>query len=251
MRSRAGIGVLVLAALAAGGCVSSSKYEQAVADAEEARWRADRIQLQKTALEQEVKSLRDQKTKLAEDAELAASELQRLKDSLDKERGGKDSRVRDLEQRSRDLAAQNRALRQQYDSLRKQNESLKATVARYQKALKEPPASLPAVPKLPTAPAAPVAPAAAAAPAAPVAPAVPAAPAPAATPAPAPAANVSPVNVNKAFAAEMVLFLGITKEEADKIVAGRPYKVKQEILVKGVLPKTKFDAIKDRITVAQ
>jgi hypothetical protein len=197
-------------------------------------------------LEQEVKSLRDQKTKLAEDADLASSELQRLKDSLDKERGGASSRVRDLEQRSRDLAAQNRALRQQYDSLRKQNESLKGTVARYQKALKEPPPSLPAVPKSPTAPAAPSAPAVPAAPVAPVAPPPAAAPAPAAPP-----ASVSPVNVNKAFAQEMVLFLGITKEEADKIVAGRPYKVKQEILVKGVLPKPKFDAIKDRITVAQ
>jgi DNA uptake protein ComE-like DNA-binding protein len=88
------------------------------------------------------------------------------------------------------------------------------------------------------------------APAAPAA--VPVAPAPSAAPAPAaPAASVSPVNVNKAFAQEMVLFLGITKEEADKIVAGRPYKVKQEILVKGVLPKAKFDAIKDRISVAQ
>ncbi len=243
MRRRAGIGVLVLAALAASGCVSTGTYEQAVAEAEEAKVRADKIQLQKTVLEQEVKSLRDQKTKLAEDADLASSELQRLKDSLDKERGGASSRVRDLEQRSRDLAAQNRALRQQYDSLRKQNESLKATVTRYQKALKEPPASLPAVPKSPTASAAPTVPAA---------PAAPAAPAPATAPAPAsPAANVSSVNVNKAFAQEMALFLGITKEEADKIVAGRPYKVKQEILVKGVLPKPKFDAIKDRISVAQ
>ncbi len=246
MRSRAGIGVLVLAALAASGCVSSGTYEQAVAETEEAKVRADKIQLQKSVLEQEVKSLRDQKTKLAADADLAASELQRLKDSLDKERGGTNSRVRDLEQRSRELAAQNRALRQQYDSLQKQNESLKGTVARYQKALKEPPAPLPVVPKSPTVPAAP------AAPAAPVAPAAPAAPIPTVAPAPAaPAASASPVNVNKAFATEMVLFLGITKEEADKIVASRPYKVKQEILLKGALPKPKFDAIKDRISVAQ
>jgi hypothetical protein len=49
----------------------------------------------------------------------------------------------------------------------------------------------------------------------------------------------------------MVLFLGITKEEAEKVVASRPYKVKQEIVVKNALPKAKFDAIKDRISVAQ
>ena len=214
MRSGVVIGVLMLAAMAAGGCVSSGKYELAVAEAEEAKNKADKVQLQKSALEQEVKSLRDQKNKLAADFELASSERQRLEDSLGKERGGTNARVRDLEQRSRDMAAQNRALKQERDSLRKQIESLKATVARYQKALKEPP--------------------------------VPAAPAPAA-----PQAGLAPVNVNTASANDMVLFLGITKEEADRVVAGRPYKVKQEILLKNALPKARFDAIKDRISVAK
>ena len=239
MRSAAVIGVLVLAAMAAGGCVSSSKYEAAVAEAEEAKNKADKVQLQKKALEDEVKSLREQKTKLAADLELASSEKQRLEDSLAKERGGSNARVRELDQRSRDLTARSRALQQELDSIKKQNESLKATVARYQKALKEPPASLPpAVPVPPKPPAAPAVPAAPAA--------VPAMPAPAA-----PQAALAPVNVNTASASDMVLFLGITKEEADKLVASRPYKVKQEIVLKNVLAQGKFDAIKDRITVAQ
>jgi len=242
MRSGVAIGVLMLAAMAAGGCVSSSKYELAVSEAEEAKGRADKVQLQKSALEQEVKSLRDQKNKLAADLELASSERQRLEDSLGKERGGTNARVRDLEQRSRDMATQNRALKQERDSLRKQIESLKATVARYQKALKEPPVSTqPTAPVPPRPPVAPVAPAAPAA----VTP-VPAAPAPAA-----PQAGLAPINVNTASANDMVLFLGITKDEADKVVAGRPYKVKQEILLKNALPKARFDAIKDRISVAQ
>jgi len=46
----------------------------------------------------------------------------------------------------------------------------------------------------------------------------------------------------------MVLFLGITKEDADKVVASRPYTVKQEIVLKNALPKARFDAIKDRIS---
>jgi DNA uptake protein ComE-like DNA-binding protein len=239
MRSRAVIGVLVLAVMAAGGCVSSKKYEAAVAEAEEAKNKADKVQLQKKALEDEVKSLREQKTKLAADLELASAERQRLEDSLGKERGGTNARVRDLEQRSRDLTARSRALQQELDSIKKQNDSLKATVARYQKALKEPPASLP--------PAVPVPPRPSAAPATPAASAVvPATPAPAA-----PQAALSPVNVNTASAADMVLFLGITKEEADRIVATRPYKVKQEIVLKNALAQAKFDAIKDRITVAQ
>lgn len=241
MRSGAAIGVLMLVATVAGGCVSSSTYEQAVAEAEEAKNKAEKVQLQKSALEQEVKSLREQKTKLTSDAELAASELQRLLDSRAKERGSSSTRVRDLEQRSRDLAAKSRALKQELDSMKKQNESLKGTVARYQKALKEPPASAP-MPVPPAIPAAPAAPAAAL----PQTNQVPAVPVPAAPP-----AGLAPVNVNAVSATDMVLFLGITKEEAEKVVASRPYKVKQEIVIKNALPQAKFDAIKDRISVAQ
>ncbi len=243
MRSGAVIGVLILSAMAAGGCVGSGKYEQAVAEAEEAKNKAEKVQLQKSTLEQEVKSLRDQKNKLAADLDLASSERQRLEDSLGKERGGTNTRVRDLEQRSRDLAARSRAFQQELDSIKKQNESLKNTVARYQKALKEPPASVPmAAPVPPAIPAAPAAPAAAV----PQANSVPAVPVPAA-----PQTGLAPVNVNTASANDMVLFLGITKEEAEKVVASRPYKVKQEIVLKNALPKAKFDAIKDRISVAQ
>jgi len=243
MRSGVMLGVLMLAAMTVTGCVGSGKYEKAVAEAEEAKSRAEKVQLQKTALEQEVKSLRDQKNKLTADLELASSEKQRLTDSLGKERGGTNTRVRDLEQRSRDLAARNRALQQELDLTKKQNESLKVTVARYQKALKEPPASVPmTAPVPPKPPAIPAAPAAVA----------PAPVAPAAVPVPAvPQAGLAPVNVNTASANDMVLFLGITKDEAEKVVASRPYKVKQEILLKNALPKAKFDAIKDRISVAQ
>jgi len=227
MKSGAVMGVLALAAMVASGCVSSSKYEQAMADTQEAKEKAERVQLQKKALEDEVKSLRDQKSKLTSDAELASAELQRLNDSLDKERGGKDSRMRDLDQRSRDLAAQNRALKQVNDSLKKQNDSLKATVTKYQRAIKEPPASPMAVPMPPAAPVAPVP-----------------------TSAPADPAAAGLVNVNTALSKQLEM-LGLTQEEAAKVVAGRPYKVKQELVLRGILPKPKLDAIKDRITASQ
>ena len=229
MRSGAAIGVLVLGAITAVGCVSSGKYELAVADAEDAKNRAEKVQLQKKALEDEVKSLREQKSKLAADLELASAERQRLEDSLKKERGGVDARVNELEQRSRDLAAKSRALRQELASLKKQNESLKATVARYQKALKEPPASMPSAVPVPRKP--------------PAAPAVaPTKPLPTA-----PKAGIAPVNVNTATANDMVLFLGIPKDVAEKIVANRPYKVRGGLL--RVVPKATYDAIKDRISV--
>ena len=229
MRSGAVIGVLMLAAMTAAGCVSSGKYELAVAEAEDAKSGAEKVQLQKKALEDEVKSLREQKSKLAADLELASAEKQRLEDSLGKERGGVNARVHDLEQRSRDLAARSRALKQELDSIKKQNESLKATVARYQKALKEPPASLPpAVPMPPKAPATPAV--------------APAKPVPSA-----PRSALAPVNVNTASTNDMVLFLGIPKDVADKIVANRPYKVRGGLM--RVLPKPIYDAIKDRVSV--
>lgn len=232
MRSGVVIGMLMLGAMTAAGCVSSGKYEMALADAEDARNRAGKVEMQKKALEDEVKSLREQRSKLAADLELASAERQRLEDSLKKERGGSDARVHDLEQRSRDLAARSRALKQELDSMKKQNESLKATVARYQKALKEPPASLPpAVPVPPKAPAVPKTPAVA-----------PAKPVPAAPP-----SALKPVNVNTASANDMVLFLGIPKDIADKIVANRPYKVRGGLM--RVIPKSTYDAIKDRISV--
>lgn len=58
------------------------------------------------------------------------------------------------------------------------------------------------------------------------------------------------MNVNKASASDMVLFLGLKKDEADRIVTNRPYRVKGELVAKNVVPKETFDMIKDRISVS-
>lgn len=72
----------------------------------------------------------------------------------------------------------------------------------------------------------------------------------AAAPAPtAPAAGGTPVNINTASANDMVLFLGFSKDVAERVIANRPYRIKGEMVAKNVVPKTTFDAIKDRITV--
>jgi hypothetical protein len=47
----------------------------------------------------------------------------------------------------------------------------------------------------------------------------------------------------------MVLFLGLSKDVAERVVANRPYRLKGELVAKNVLPKGTFDVIKDRITV--
>ena len=66
----------------------------------------------------------------------------------------------------------------------------------------------------------------------------------------APAAASSTMNINKVSASDLVLFLGLKKEEADRIISNRPYKVKGELVAKNVVPKETFDMIKDRISVS-
>jgi len=49
----------------------------------------------------------------------------------------------------------------------------------------------------------------------------------------------------------LVLFLGLTKDMAERVVANRPYKIKGELVAKNIMPKATFDLLKERITVAQ
>ncbi len=256
MRTLTGIAVTVAAALALQGCmVSKSKYEMAMAEAESARTELERIRSQKTALDQQVKSLKDLNSKLSGDAELVSAELQRVKESREKERGGIEGRVKELEQKVKDVVGQNRSLRQEYEDLKHHNEALKSTVARYQKELKERPkgAATTAVVPGPASPKASLTPPSGheigSLPTAPQPPS--AVPAPQAGAAPKAPAGLSPVNINTASANDMVLFLGMSREVADKVITNRPYKLKGELVAKNIMPKTSFDLIKDRITTSQ
>jgi DNA uptake protein ComE-like DNA-binding protein len=253
MRTFAGLTVALAAALALQGCVvSKSTYEAAMAESESAKTELERIRSQKTALDQQVRSLKDLNGKLSGDAELVSAELQRVKESREKERTGVEGRVKELEQKVKDVVGQNRSLRQEYEDMKHHNEALKSTVARYQKELKERPRTAAAVPT-PGAPRAslgvpPV-------PGAGVAPAVPQPPVPAplapAVAQPKPPAGLTPVNINTASANDMVLFLGMSRDVADKVIGNRPYKLKGELVAKNIMPKTTFDLIKDRITTSQ
>ncbi len=256
MRTLTGITVMVAAALALQGClVSKSKYEMAMAEAESARTELERIRSQKTALDQQVKSLKDLNAKLSGDAELVSAELQRVKESREKERSGVEGRVKELEQKVKDVVGQNRSLRQEYEDLKHHNEALKSTVARYQKELKERPKGAAPTATVPT-PAAPRTslgvPSGQEVGALPTAPQPPAGiPAPPAGTQPKPAAGLTPVNINTASANDMVLFLGMSREVADKVISNRPYKLKGELVAKNIMPKASFDMIKDRITTSQ
>lgn len=251
MKKVAIVGAGLVVMMAAGGCmVSKDKYQEALREAEVAKANLEDVQTRKTVLEQEVKKLKEQSAKLAERTQAAEDELQRLRDSREKERASVEARVKELEQKIRDMTAQYKAMQQKHEELKEQNETLKVTVARYQKELKERERAVQAA--RPPSPPAPPAAGTALTPAGRSAGAPPAAVAPpSVAPVPSsPKTGLTPVNVNTASANDMVLFLGLTKEMAEKVVTNRPYRLKGELVAKNVLPKTTFDVIKDRITVS-
>ncbi len=245
------LGLMLVGAAALSGClVSQGKYQAAVAESDAAKADLDKVRLQKNSLELQVRSLKDANNKVVAEAELAQAELARIKEGREKEKEAVESRVREQEQKLKELSTQQKALRQEYEEAKQRNDTLSAAVARYQKELKErqhagegamPKAAPPSAPAMPAVPKAPAPP--------PVPPKGPAAVPPAAAPA-AQSPALAPVNVNKASVNDMVLFLGLTKDVAERIAANRPYKVRGELVAKNVLPKATFDVIKDRISVS-
>ncbi len=233
------VGVAVVGMLGLGGCmVKESTYKTALAESQAAKEDLERTRTQKNALEQQVKTLKELNVKFGSEAQAAQDELQRIEHGRDKERGTIDARTKELDDKVKQLTAQNRSVRQEYEDVKRHNETLKSLVARYQKELKERPRAATLSPSsLAPAPGS-LAPT----------PGLPLQPAPIAVPAP-PQPAMAPMNVNKASASDMILFLGLTKDVAERIVTNRPYRIKGELVAKNVVPKETFDTIKDRISV--
>ena len=80
------------------------------------------------------------------------------------------------------------------------------------------------------------------------APAAPAAPAKAAA---APAAKSAEIDINSASAAELSTLPGIAEARSAAIIKGRPYKRKDELVQKKILPQAVYDGIKDKIIAKQ
>jgi len=55
------------------------------------------------------------------------------------------------------------------------------------------------------------------------------------------------VDINSATAAELKMLPGVTDSEATKIIQGRPYVEKSQLLSKKVLSEAAYDKIKDRV----
>ena len=75
-------------------------------------------------------------------------------------------------------------------------------------------------------------------------------PAPAA-PAPAPAGKAAVVDINSASAEELDALPGIGKARSEAIVKGRPYKGKDDLVNRKIIPANVYNQIKDRIVAKQ
>ena len=214
--------VVIAGVLLTTGCVTNSKYQEALSEADIAKEELGKAREQKIAMEQQIRTLKELNVKFSNEANVARDELQRIQHSRDKERGTVEGRTGELEGKVKSLSVQNRNMRQELKDVKRHNDTLKSMVARYQKELKDRshmPAGAVAPPEAPVSAA--------------------------------PAAAPGVVNINKAAASDLVLFLGVSQEEADSIVTNRPYRVKGELVAKNVVSKGTFDTIKDRITVSQ
>lgn len=81
-------------------------------------------------------------------------------------------------------------------------------------------------------------------------PTVPTAPKPAvAAPTATPAAQL--IDINSATADQLDNLKGIGKVRAEAIIKGRPYKGKDDLVQKGIIPQNIYDDIKDKIIARQ
>lgn len=76
-------------------------------------------------------------------------------------------------------------------------------------------------------------------------------PAPATAPATTPAAKVELLDINSATPEQLDALKGIGEKRSAAIIKGRPYKGKDELYQKGIIPKNVYEAIKDQIIAKQ
>ncbi len=240
MQSRTIMAALVIPLLVASGCVvSKSKYEAAMVDMESAKVELEKSRMFRKAVEEQNRLLKGQNEKVAMDLEMMASEVQRIKEGRESERALMTSRERELEKKARAYAKKLSVAKREFLRAKSQVRALKDTIRRYQKELKEArERDTTTIAKIPPGPS-------------PQPPLGSSKPAPRPEPAPVAAplkGALAPVNINTASANDLVLFLGLTKDMAEKVVANRPYRLRGELVAKKVIPKATFDVIKDRIS---
>src|SRR6478672_6226485 len=65
------------------------------------------------------------------------------------------------------------------------------------------------------------------------------------------ASKAAPVDINTATKAQLQTLTGIGDAYSDKIIAGRPYDRKDQLVSRNILPQATYDKIKDLIVATQ
>lgn len=243
--------VLLAGSLAMAGCVvSKDKYESAVTDLQSTEAELEKARAVNKALDQQVNNLKELNRRLVAEQESIESKVRTLEAGRDQVRQQVEDRVKELERKIRELIIQSRNLHREAEALKKENRALNVTVRRYQKELAQARERLQAQsrrraetrsqpvekkekktentamrrameqtskPKPVTAP---------------------------------PKSALAPININDASTNDLVLYLGLSKETAERIVKHRPYQLRGELVARNIVPKPTFDVIKDRITAS-
>jgi competence protein ComEA len=66
-------------------------------------------------------------------------------------------------------------------------------------------------------------------------------------PATTPAASATPLDINTATPDQLKAFNGIGEAYAKRIIDGRPYTAKNQLVTRGILPQATYNKIKDQI----
>jgi competence protein ComEA len=59
------------------------------------------------------------------------------------------------------------------------------------------------------------------------------------------------LNINTATAEQLIALVGIGEAAAEKIIKGRPYQRKEELMQKQILPRATYEQIKSKIVAKQ
>lgn len=243
------VALLFIPLLLASGCVvSKSKHEAAVVDMKSAKVELEKSRMLRKALEGQNKTLKGQNEKVAMDLEMMASEVQRIKEGHESERAFMVSREKALGKKLQDYAKQLSLTKREFQRTKSQVRAFKDTIQRYQKELKEASERDASTNVDQTSPLSSLQPGMDHSPSTSPKPDLQLAPAPVAAPL---KGSVALININTASANDLVLFLGLTKDMAEKVVANQPYRLKGELVAKKVVPKVVFDVIKDRISAVK